>query len=262
MQLDWQDMKLKVWGLMRKKYRHEKEYLLQEILNYYDKYKQVPTYREFDAHQGYIASKLVSEAFGSWNNALLKLGFELNSVSQYDDDFLESEFHRFVEQNGRVPSVHEFNNSEYPSFWCYQQRFGSWNKAVINYGYEINDSNVKTTLEDGEICASSYELKISNWLKNNNIKYDRNIKYKDFVDSYKGKMDCDYKIYYNDKIYFIEMAGFINKKKNKSDIEKRYLIRLSEKEELLKKSKVNYKIIKRYEIEDNSLDDIFSFIHT
>lgn len=123
-------------SMKEKSEKHNKEYLLKIIRDYYKKYNKTPTMKELTKEIGYEPKHYYVEIFGKYNNAILELGLPLNSVSHYDDEFLHSEFERFVKENGRIPAYSEFNNSEYPSFWCYQNRFGSWNNAVRSYGYD------------------------------------------------------------------------------------------------------------------------------
>lgn len=245
------------------KYRN-KIYLSGIINDYINKYDKIPTLDELiKEHNNFHSLKLLYEqVYGSWNKALIELELPLNQVSRYTDDFLESEFHRFVEKHGRIPTYAEFNNSEYPSFWCYQNRFGSWNKAVVNYGYEPNDENRKYILDDGEICASSYEFDISTWLKSLNIIYDRDVNYIDFIDNYKGKMNCDYVIHHNNKLWYVEMAGFLRGTDfNKySDAEKNYFFKLKYKRKLLRRQGVNYLIIEPCDLKKKSLEEIFFFL--
>lgn len=243
------------------KYRN-KEYLSQIIFDFIGKYNKIPTFKEMTKEYNHGLKLLYKQVYGSWNNALKELSLPLNSVSQYSEEFLELEFHRFVKEKGRIPTYIEFNNSEYPSFWCYQNRFGSWNKAVVSYGYEINDSNRKHTLDNGEICESSYEFDISNWLRNNNITYLRNIPYIDFIDNYKGRMDCDYKIIYNNEIWYVEMAGFLSGTdfSKFSEAEKKYFFKLKYKRKLLCRQGVNYIIIEPCDLKKKSMEEIFYFI--
>lgn len=251
-------------GMSRRdnKIRYTKDFLLEQINNYIEQNNKTPTLANLTQYLGYEPTIYFNKVFDGYSNALKELGLPPNSVSHHEDTFLESEFHRFVKENGRTPTYIEFNNSKYPSFWCYQNRFGSWNKAVEHYGYEPNDRNRKYTLEDGEICASSYEFDISNWLKSINIIYERNIKYIDFIDNYKGKMDCDYKINYDGLIWYVEMAGFLSGTnfQKYSDAEKNYYFKLKYKRKLLKRQGVNYIIIEPCDLKTKTFEEIFYFI--
>lgn len=233
------------------------------IYEYIDKYDKVPTMELIDKEVGYSMKTDIKKIFGTWNKCLIKLGLPLNAVYHYEDDFLKSEFNRFVKNKGRIPTLLEFNTSEYPSFWCYQNRFGSWNKAIISYGYVPYDDNRKYYLDNGEVCASSYEFDISTWLQSNNRIYDRDIDYKDFIDGYKGRMNCDYKIYHKGEIWYVEMAGFLKSKTDfskYSSVERNYFFKLMYKKKIMKRQKINYLIIEPDDLKAKTLEEIFSAI--
>jgi sulfur relay (sulfurtransferase) DsrC/TusE family protein len=231
------------------------------LKEYYQEHGKVPTTKELDENKCKYNRTNFRYVFGNYTNAVKEAGLQPNSVLKHDDGFLRSEFERFIKENGRTPYLHEFNNSEYPSFWCYQNRFGSWNKMFIAYGYEPNDSNRKFYMEDGELCWSAYEFDISKWLKEHNIKYDRDVKYKEIDNDYKGKMDCDYKIYYNNKIWYVEMAGYVPRKgqpfEKWTPDEKNYIFKLKYKKKLLDRNKLNYLIIYPSHIKEKTLEEIF-----
>ncbi len=242
---------------------YDKDYLIKIIENYIDKYNKIPTIREMNKEYDMDLKNWYKKHYGSWNKCLNNLGYTLNSVSQYTDDELEVAIREYVKKHGQTPSIQDFNKTGRPSFWCYQQRFGSWNKAIKYYGLETNDTARKYEFDDGEICASGYERTISNWLRENNIIYERNIKYIDFINNYKGKMDCDYKITLdNNEIWYIEMAGYIRtynyEKLNK--IEKNYLYKIQYKKKLLKRQGCNFIIITVEDFKQKSLKDIFYFL--
>ena len=115
-------------------------------------------------------------------------------------------------------------------------------------------------LEDGEICASAYEFDVSRWLKNNNIRYERNIPYKDFIDNYDGKMDCDYVITCNNKLWYVEVAGFLSDREKLSEVERAYFLKMLYKIKLLERQKLNHKIIKPKSLNKNTTEEIFDFL--
>lgn len=241
--------------------KQKKLCLINEIYNFITIYGHTPTLKELDENPNYQNSSIYESIFDGYNNALKEAGLKLNQVSRYDDDFLKQEFLRFIEESGRVPYQLDFNNSEYPSFWCYQNRFGSWNKAVMAYGFEPNDCNAVYYLDNGEKCMSGYEYDISKWLNKYNIKYQRDIPYIQIHDTYEGRMDCDYKIFNNNEIFYVEMAGFYPKINSRpSEEEKYYAKKLHYKIRLLNEAKVNYLIIYPEDMKYKSLEEIFSFL--
>jgi hypothetical protein len=221
--------------------------------------------KELTIEIGFEPKSFYKKTFGSYNNTLKELNLPLNSVYQYDDNFLKNEFERFVKENKRTPNLLDFNNSEYPSFWCYQNRFSSWNKAILSYGYKPTDSNRKYYFDDGEVCDSSYEYDITNWLRNKGLvfkqNYYRKILYRTFIKNYECRRDCDYVINYNNEQWYVEVAGLCTNHKTKSSMEKDYEKRFIIKQKLLEDSNLKYLIIYPHDLKEKSLEDIFYFIN-
>ena len=235
--------------------------LINFLQDYYKECGKVPTTKELSEGDYPYNRSTFRHIFGSYTNAVKEAGLTPNSIVRHSDEFLRAEFDRFVKEKGRTPYLHEFNNSEYPSFWCYQDRFGSWNKTFLAYGYEPNDSNRKFYMEDGELCWSSYEFDISKWLKEHNIKYDRDVKYTTIDKNYKGKMDCDYKIYYNNEIWYVEMAGYLPRKgqpfEKWTPEGRNYFFKIKYKKKLLDRNNAKYIIIPPSHIKNKTLEEIF-----
>jgi hypothetical protein len=103
--------------------------------------------------------------------------------------------------------------------------------------------------DDGEITKSKYEYDVSNYLRNNSIPYVRNIRYDSIIPYYIGNKDCDYLI---DSKWYVEVAGLIEHKKYKLD--------LDEKIKMLESEKLNYVIVYPSDFKEKSLEEIFSFL--
>lgn len=98
---------------------------------------------------------------------------------------------------------------------------------VKQYGFVFAESGngVKRTYDDGEKCTSSLEIIFTNYLRNNlglkyNLDYKRNVLYRTFSNTNRY-YDCDYVVKYNNKTYYIELAGIIKpiEKENWEDID-------------------------------------------
>lgn len=299
-------------------------------------YNRVPSLKEFESIPNYPIRSDFRRLFGGYNNALKEFGYNVHCVIQYTDKELKDAFLSFVDKHGRVPTIYEFNNSEYPSFWCYQKRFGSWTNAIKQYGFnptgrkeieelksdiiklckEINEkenrkiitfedinkseycSSVSTYIkhfkkeldmtlreflrsigfdlpevgvgmnheyDDGEITESSLEFIVTEYLRKcglkYNIDYKRSVKYKTFINGYNGNKNCDYVIYTNNSIWYIEVAGMLHDEddKNKSSISKGYRKNLNDKIRMLESENLNYLVIYKKDLQNKSLDEIFSF---
>ena len=77
----------------------------------------------------------------------------------YNKEFLISELHRFVVENGKNPKQIEMQRKfGYPSYKTYGNYFGSWNNALIKAGLELNYNNLDGT----EICDNCGKNKPEN----------------------------------------------------------------------------------------------------
>ena len=86
---------------------------------------------------------------------------------KYTEEFLISELHRFVSENGRIPkSIDMKGKFGYPSYASYISHFGSWNNALMLVFSKINQTHFKLT--NIEICAKCGCLKQNQWYYKDN----------------------------------------------------------------------------------------------
>lgn len=222
-----------------------------------------------------IGHGTINRIWGSFNNMLTDLKIPINQIGRTELVKplvqMESEIKQLCEylhnKNGhKLVTITDIENCE----WC--SRSSTYNRAflkeynmtigeyITNLGYKVNDAGMGMVyeFEDGEITTSKYEYAFTNFLRKNNIKYSRNIKYKDFVSNYKGNKDCDYVIESNGEVYYVELAGMLRDYKSIEHaqslklhyIHQKYLKDLLDKEEMLKESKVKYYILFPHQITD------------
>ena len=125
----------------------------------------------------------------------------------------------------------------------------------LGFDFVKEGSGLNYTFEDGEKCLSQFEKLFSSYLRELGLIYNqdyfRSVRYNTFIADYNDLMDCDYIIRYNDKIYYIEIAGIIADMKkgyyeNKifsSKSKEGYKKKLKEKEQLLKDNNLKYFIL-------------------
>lgn len=247
---------------IEEKPEYTRDYLLSEIYRFIEEFERQPSSNDMDRTKGYPSKSNYQKVFGSWNNATQEAGFKPLS-NRYTDEDLKNSFFAFVEKNGRPPILHEFNdsNGEYPSFWCYQSRFGSWGKTLMHYGFPPNQGTAGrwTMFDNEELCKSSFEFDVSTWLRAHDISYLRNVPYKDFLEDYEGRKDCDYVILHNGEQIWLEVAGLYPSRNNYSCMEANYKKSFDHKvSELL--TNFNYHIFYPKDFKEKTLDEMFSFL--
>lgn len=117
------------------------EELKQSLQEFADKIEDVPTRNQVRAEEGDITFGATTyiRRFGSWNDALKAAGLGVNRVRGMSDDYLIDKLKELKEEIGRVPRQKDIRQDENtPSVPRYQDRFGSWNDALVEAGFEPN----------------------------------------------------------------------------------------------------------------------------
>lgn len=112
-------------------------------------------------------------------------------------------------------------------------------------------------LQNGDFVKSNYEYDFSQALISAGFIYGetyfRDIRYSKIIDSYTGRMNCDYMLILNGNVMYIELAGMLNDKKhidaflNNQEIDnpifEKYRKKLTLKKQILDECHVDYKIL-------------------
>jgi sulfur relay (sulfurtransferase) DsrC/TusE family protein len=130
-----------VTELLDKNKRYTKAELIQYLKALANDLGRVPLIIDIDNKPNYPTSAPYRSMFGSWNNALIECGFDVN-YQTYTKLELISCMKAFYEENGRPPMIKDFeNNSLYPGRNAYTRVFGSWNNALLKCGFKIVHSS-------------------------------------------------------------------------------------------------------------------------
>jgi Homing endonuclease associated repeat len=121
----WSAIKFKArkMGLKRNvskiKRRYSDEFLLSELKRYYEEYNKVPTCADFVQNDNYPHYKVYIKRFGSWNNALKRVGLELNAEFNITKHEIIKKARNFYEENKRSPYWNElgFSRTVYKKYW-------------------------------------------------------------------------------------------------------------------------------------------------
>lgn len=247
-------------GVYVNKYNDKKE-IIAAFCNYYKEYNKVPTLKRFCEYLKFDISHHIRKQFGNYKNFVIECGYSPITKRKYTDEELDAAFLNFVKENGRVPTVRE-KILGITSVKPYINRFGSWYEACLHYGYAPNLRQPEYYLDNGEKCASSYECIVSKWLNEMNISYIRDVPYKMINSEYTGDMNCDYKIFINQNIWYVEIAGMLPSSNYvpTSSVNITYYQKLKKKKKLLEKAKCNYRIIYADEFKKNIVSELFDFI--
>ena len=241
-----------------------------------------------------IGIRVINRHWGTLNKMKKDLGLEVvqenmvaksKSIEDAKDDIQDVCNEIYLLENRNTLTISDFNNRshllKYQTYYKYFKDIGeSLREYVESLGFYIVEPSCGLThrYSDGEVVLSQYELQISNFLRNNNLKYNidyfKDVKYKYFIQDYDGNMSCDYIIKINNCSVFIEIVGFLRdyEKHYYNDLEinnsskERYKQKLQEKEQMLRSSSLSYYILfpqssnERDELKGEDIDELFKII--
>lgn len=165
--------------LIPKKY--DKNKVILELKELYKKLGRLP--KSTDCFRITCAAQ---NQFGSWNEALYKT-FNLCNKKRYShlsNEDLKDIIIGFIKKYNKLPLREEFDGKIYPYFETYFNRF-KINKWSDIYKYiDISDLKYfssgkmgKIIVEDGVVYFSNKEYQIGRYLKNQNIKFLKEVPY-------------------------------------------------------------------------------------
>ena len=135
-----------------------REGLLKELKEFADKIGKTPTKREM-SNQGPRSSTTYENYFGSWNNALQRVGLDTNHEKNPPKERLIADLQEFAERLGKTPTWDEVEMKGPWHIKTYLKYFGSWNEALREAGLEIN------RLAPDELVGTSEHRFGTNWYK-------------------------------------------------------------------------------------------------
>jgi hypothetical protein len=169
-----------------------------------------------------------------------------------DEERIEAslfELKQLSEQLGRVPTTSEYDNNLKRGFNRHtlsEKLNGTFSKICfdnLNYTYNTNVVYGRLYFDKmGNLCRSIVELTMSNFFFDNNIKFEKEIKYNDFCDKM-SRYIADYKVYdkVNNMWYYVEYFGMYSLYSSSNKHVKKYTIKTKKKIKFLNK---NYEIDK------------------
>ena len=116
-----------------------KEELLSYLVEYYNKYGEVPSTRKFNALKKYPNNVTYKRNFGSWNTALELAGLPIKQCKPlvpYNKDYIVNSIKEYISKYKKIPSTKEFDaDKNFPSAATVVKYCGSWNNAIREAGY-------------------------------------------------------------------------------------------------------------------------------
>jgi hypothetical protein len=147
------------------------------------------------------------------------------------------------------------------------------NEYVKYFGCELQKAGCgfNYTFEDGEHIESTYEYVFSNVLRECGFTYGkdyfRTVRYDSLDSEYKGNMNCDYKICFdNGSVLYVELAGILGNPEHidcyknntviKSKSKETYRLKLNQKREIFIRNNLEYLILLKPDMTEEKFKNI------
>lgn len=250
-----------------------KEMAIKSICELRNKLNRPLIYDDFRGTElNTICPATINKYWGSLNKMKAELGLEIVQESMIDKQLSIEEAVNQIQilcdkakLEGRdFITTREFNNkngtANYETLSKMINKYFnmSFSDYIKTLGFRTGKRGTGTSFkfEDGEITTSQFEFLFSKFLKDYGLKYNvdyyRDVKYDNFISDYKGNMNCDYLINYNNKTIYVEIAGIIEAYKNwyyedreitRSKSKEKYRLKIKLKEQMLKDNNLIYFIL-------------------
>lgn len=259
-------------GKSNKKY---KETIIQKLLNYEKELGRPLVATDITTNNVGFSFTVISKIWGSMDNCRDSIGLRPVIIKpRYNFEYYTSQMKIALQNIYNLTHMKEFTWKEFDLYKGIKLDHTSIIKACEREGIDIYDyiesfgyklvyrtrGGEAVRLDDGEICLSTLELRYSTYLKDNNIQYERDVKYS-LIDEklINRKINCDYVI---DNKYWIEICGMLQTNvdnwktiNGRNKIEEDYRQRLLYKEKILKNNNIPYLFLFRSDFYKNEYEN-------
>ena len=244
-------------GIDKQKFNNDK--LEEDMKKKYIELKEIlgrtPHSRDFDKYSKdsdyWYSCNAYTNHFGSIQNLQKLMGDDPYILGKaIEKQEMLDRLIQLSEELGCQPTQKDIYYCEYtPSINKYKKEFGSISNALYILGFKPNNKILISP--KGNKALSGYEYRFLLMLEKYNIKFEKEVYYKDYVKSFNRKYRFDFKIEFDNKVYFIEIFGI--------DENKSYDKKTAEKKQLCKDN--NLKLIDLYGYDLlKSTDDIYEML--
>lgn len=233
----WNNCLYALFGEINRVYKTDKKRASEMLMNFYLKNKKIPK-----ANDNSELTCAVQSAFGTWNNGLESVFGKINQ-ERYSNDIWKSVID-FIEKYKRLPLREEFDGINFPYWEAITRSLGvkKWSEIYtkldisdIQYFHDSKMGTGKIFIDkQGIVYYSRKEYLIGQWLKENNIEFEKEVPYKNcnfIFDFYLPEFDV-----------YIEYYGMLGYKNYSDRVEEkrkyysgRYVIEILKHENVLQK---------------------------
>lgn len=233
------------------------EYFKECYIKVRDIIKRIPTSRDLDLYstKGLCPSaSAYSKHFGSLLEFQVSMGDKpIAWATLLSDEELLKELVDFSKKLGITPTQNDLDDcDDVPSSSIYCTRFGTFVNAVTKAGLTPRSNKTPLITPKGNYALSGYEYKFLLMLEKYNLKFEKEVLYKNYIKDHEYNHRFDFVLDYEGENIFIEIFGMMNRED--------YAEKTDYKINLCKENNLKLISIFPKDISQRNIDDVYKYI--
>lgn len=190
------------------------EEMISALQKLYLELGRTPTSRDIKVCQYTASDKVYISRFGSFYNSLevANIPYQKRTKFLTNKEVIDI-WYNIKYQLNRIPTLVEISSSEIDISHSIQMRWGGYSEFLKDIGEESNYNiyGCKTYFTSkGTKCFSLLELKLTQWLEDSEIQFEKDYPYKKLLRDDKTNRTLDWIIFHNNHKYYVELFGILN----------------------------------------------------
>lgn len=194
-------------------YKPTNNELINSLQKLYKELGRTPTSRDVKDCSYTFGDNTYITHFGSFYKSLEAANIPYNKRTKfYSDDEIIQIWYALKNKLNRIPTIEEMRDQEIDVSHSIHMRWKNYSSflKVIGEDSNYNYYGCKTYYTiNGTKCLSTLELKLTQFLEDNNIEFKKDYPYKNIFKDDNTTRTLDWMISYNNNTYYVELFGIL-----------------------------------------------------
>lgn len=236
----------------------EDKELLDMLYKFFLKLERCPTMGDLQFNDELPSPTTYVSRFGKWTTALELAGIPYvkhKVESPYSRDKTIEIWYQLKNKLNKIPTMWEIETSEINITSSIRNKWGSYTEFLEAINEEVNFNKYGCKIQfttKGTKCFSAMEYKLTEWLENMDISFEKDFPYSDIFPNDESRRTVDWVINYDNKVYYVELFGIVN--------EEKYTEKMKRKIEDFKKGGIELIELYGKNVMKDKPEKIFSFL--
>lgn len=188
--------------------------LISDLRKLYVQLGKTPSSKEIEKSSITASFNAYANRFGSIYMSFEKAGIPFKKRNKFlSNHEVIDVWYKLKYELNRVPTIEEMRESEINVSDCIKMRWGTYSEFLRQLGEDANYNAYGCTTHlttNNTKCFSVMELKLTQWLEDNDIEFHKDFPYKNILKDDGTNRTLDWLIKNNNHTYYVELFGILN----------------------------------------------------